>query len=557
MHHQIWDICNRTTTNEPYGARATVRPALNSVLVSSSIDCLIKLHELLFEFRNLLFVRLFRRVHTMIDLDKSGMTPYDLIINQAVVNFSVDKGESIMFVGRRSELAELENRWQNDSFEFGVVYGTRRIGKTTLLQEFVKGKNAFYYQARKADEKDNLASFSREFRKNRGLDDHLRFDSFDSAFDSVAEYGTKQRMILVIDEIAYLCTKSKALLSLLQYYLDGPFKKAGIMVILSGSNVSFMEDILNNRNDPLYQRATFQIHLEKMPFSEARAFVKEEPTEDQINYLALFGPHPYYLGMIDHSTGFMENLERLLYSKYGTLADAPEKVMPVGISEENMYNSIIQAVAKGKRFSKHIAEAVGVESNYAAKYLSSLVNMQILEKRESFVKNKKTNYYVVADNLLRFWYRFIFDQRDVILNGMGDIMFREDQDGILDFIAREFDSVAQLWLEEQNRNGKLPVYYHPIRNYVVDNSRLGRSVELDGLAEGLGRKKDHLLTVECKYRETPFNLKMLKHFQESVSLFDQYKIVDYYLISRNGFSEDVIKLRDDHIHLVTVQEMFP
>ena len=147
-----------------------------------------------------------------------------------------------MFCGRQSEMAELEKRWQSKTFEFGVVYGTRRIGKTTLLQEFVKGKNAFYFQARKADEKDNLTAFSREFRKSRGMDEHLRYDSFDSAFDSIAEHAEKQRMILVIDEIAYLCTKNKSLLSLLQFYLDGPLKQAGIMVILSGSNVSFMED---------------------------------------------------------------------------------------------------------------------------------------------------------------------------------------------------------------------------------------------------------------------------------------------------------------------------
>ena len=461
-----------------------------------------------------------------------------------------------MFIGRQSEMAELEKRWQSGWFEFGVVYGTRRIGKTTLLQEFVKGKNAFYFQARKADEKDNLTAFSREFRKSRGIDEHLQYDSFDAAFDSIAEYAARQRMILVIDEIAYLCTKNKSLLSLLQFYLDGPFKRAGVMVILSGSNVSFMEDILNNRNDPLYQRATFQIHLEKMPFGEARSFVKDRPIEEQISYLGLFGSHPYYLGMIDHAANFQENLERLLYSKYGTLADAPEKVMPVGVSEENMYNSLIQAVAKGKRFSKYIAEAVGVESNYAAKYLTSLVDMQILEKRESFIRNRKTNYYVVADNLLRFWYRFIFDQRDVIQNGLGHILFLEDHEGIRDFIAREFDSVAQLWLEEQNRAGKLPAFYGSIRNYIVEHSRLGRSVELDGLAEGLGRKKDHLLAVECKYREVPFDMKMLQHFQESVSLFEQYAVTDYYLISKNGFTEEVTHLNDKHIHLIAIKDMF-
>ena len=97
-----------------------------------------------------------------------------------------------MFIGRASEMNELEQRWQRGQFEFGVVYGTRRIGKTTLLQEFVKGKNAFYFQARKADEKDNLNAFSREFRKSQGFDMHASYNSFSDAFDSIAERAEKQ-----------------------------------------------------------------------------------------------------------------------------------------------------------------------------------------------------------------------------------------------------------------------------------------------------------------------------------------------------------------------------
>jgi len=461
-----------------------------------------------------------------------------------------------MFVGRVAEMTELEQRWKRGQFEFGVVYGTRRIGKTTLLQEFMKGKTAFYFQARKADEKDNLTAFSREFRKMQGLDEHASYNSFSDAFDSIVDFSKKQRMVLIIDEIAYLCQKSKALLSLLQFYIDGAFRKAQLMVILSGSNVSFMEEILNNRNDPLYQRATFQMRLEKMPFGEARQFVSDMSAEEQAQYLGLFGSHPYYLGMIDHAVSFRENVRSLLYSKYGTLLDAPEKIMPAGVSDQNMYNSIIQAVARGKRFSKEIAEAVGVENNYVAKYLSSLLQMQVLEKRESFIRNKKTNYYVVSDNLLRFWYRFIFDQRNVIQNGFGEILFAEDQDGIFDFIARSFEDVALLWMEEQNRDGKLPVYYGLLRNYTVENSRLNRSVELDGLAEGLGKNKNHLLVVECKYRKTPFSMNMLAHLQESVSLFDEYEVIDYYLISKSGFTDEIVAMNDPHIHRMTLNDLF-
>ncbi|MBR2824601.1 MAG: hypothetical protein IKE24_13070 [Clostridia bacterium] len=188
--------------------------------------------------------------------------------------------------------------------------------------------------------------------------------------------------------------------------------------------------------------------------------------------------------------------------------------------------------------------------------MASLVQMQVLEKRESFIRNKKTNYYAVADSLLRFWYRFIFDQRDVIQNGFGEMLFHEDLDGIRDFTSRSFEDVALLWLEEQNRNGQLPVYYGPIRNYTVHNSRLGRSVELDGLAEGIGKQNNHLLAVECKYRRTPFSIAMLDYLRERLSLFAQYDVIDYYLVSRSGFTGDVCAIHDPHIHLVTLEDIF-
>ena len=144
----------------------------------------------------------------------------------------------------------------------------------------------------------------------------------------------------------------------------------------------------------------------------------------------------------------------------------------------------------------------------------------------------------------------------MIQNGFGEVLFRENLDGIRDFTARSFEDVALLWLEEQNRNGQLPVYYGPIRNYNVENSRIGRSVELDGLAEGIGKQNNHLLAVECKYRKAPFSMAMLDHMRESLSLFAQYDVIDYYLVSRSGFTEEVCAIHDPHIHLVTPEDMF-
>ena len=460
-----------------------------------------------------------------------------------------------MFLGRHSELNELEKRWASDRFEMGIVYGARRIGKTSLLKEFVKGKNAFYFQARLEEEKNNLAAFSREFHLFLGQDLSSVYLSFEDALNDVARYARQRKMIFVIDEIAYLCSKSQAMLSTLQFFIDHAFQETGMLLILSGSNISFMEELLKNRNSPLYQRATFQIHLQKMLFSEARSFIPSYTPEQQIETLALFGAHPYYLGMIRQTLSPEENIRELLYTKFGTLTDAPAKVLPAGTSASPMYHSLLKVIAHGKRFSKDIAEAVGQSTSYISQYLNALIETQAIEKRSSFIKNQKTNYYAVADQLLRFWYRFIFEKQDLIELGYGDSLFREDLPGIRDFLARGFEDVAILWLEEQNLNGRLPCLYEPIRNYVVEKSQLGRSIELDGLAAGYGANAHRLLVMECKYRNIPFDKQMLSHLQESVSIFDRYSEMDLYIFSKSGFTDAVAQLDDPHLHLITPEIM--
>ena len=109
-------------------------------------------------------------------------------------------------------------------------------------------------------------------------------------------------------------------------------------------------------------------------------------------------------------------------------------------------------------------------------------------------------------------------------------MFDECKAEIADFIAHGFEDVAISFLTEQNGKGLLPYYYAPIRNYKVDNSKLGHSVELDGLAEGLGKNSNCLLVVECKYRKAPFSVAMLEQLKESVSVLGdiQQLIITYF-----------------------------
>lgn len=459
-----------------------------------------------------------------------------------------------MFIGRKEELRELNDRFRSGRFEMGVVYGSRRIGKTTILKEFVKDKPAFYFQAKESNELDNRTSFSAEINRLLNIPYPYVYPSYSDGFDALLKYANGAPFVIVIDEIAFIAQSDKGFLSELQFNIDHKFKDTEVKLILSGSTISFMKDILKNKRGPLFQRSTFQMNIRKLFYSEALQFLNGLDAEEKIKYLSVFGEHPFYLEMIDKTKSFDENLYRLLFSRFGNLVDAPDKVLPTASKDQNTYNTILKAIAHRKRTNKEIADYIGKDPNYVASYLPKLVANEIIEKRESFNRNQKMNYYEISDQLIRFWYRFVFDNKEEIFLDMGKAIYDEKADEIALFISTGFEDVALSYLSEKNIKGELGYHYGVIRGYKVDNSKLGRSVELDGLAGGIGNAKNRLLVAECKYRSRALSLSVLEHLKESLSIFPA-EFYDIYLFSKSGFADDILAIEDPSIHLITLEEM--
>lgn len=458
-------------------------------------------------------------------------------------------------IGRIEELSELRERYNSNKFEFGIVFGSRRIGKTTILMNFAEEMKGFIYQAKDAEYVDNLRSFSKGLRKYMGFNDSYVYPSFEEAFDDIIAYSKKHRFLLIIDEFPYLCKSNKALLSVIQEYVDRKFPEGEVKLILSGSNVSFMKELLENKSNPLYKRATFKINVRKMSLKEAVLFFDGIDDESVGNYLSLFGTHPYYLSMIDKNLSFEENIKKLVFSKYGVLVDAPLNVLPIGASTNQMFNSILYDISKRKRFPKEIAEILKIDSNYLSTYLKTLCEMEIIEKREMFKAGKKNNYYVIRDSFLEFYYKFVFDYKELISLGGGERCFESFKDEFYAFLGHGFEDVVNQYMNEENLNGNLPYFYGQLQSYNVDNSKLGRSIEIDGLAEDIKGKKESLLVIESKYRNKNTSKEVLDHLRESISIFEGYKDIEIYLFSKYGFSDDLLSLNDPHVHLRTLRDI--
>ena len=454
-----------------------------------------------------------------------------------------------MFIGRKKELNELNFRFNNSKKEFGVIYGRRRIGKSTLINEFLKDKPNIFFQAKKDNMYGNLRSFSYEIDKLLDLPKSFVFSSMEEAFDSLIEYAKGKRFVIAIDEYPYIVNQDASFPSILQEAIDRA--PENLFFLISGSDVGMLKNELEDHNSPLYKRRTFEMNVTKLKYSESLEYLKNVDNETKIKYLSFTSTYPYYLSAMDFDIPFEENIKRLLFNEYGTFFTLPDQLLSNSLNTQDVYNAILYAVSKRKRSNKEIAEYIHEDEAKVSKYIKTLLQSELLDKRETYNGNKKTVYYEIGDPMLRFWYMFIFNNMEKIRMN-GEFVYNNLQEDIKQFICYGFEEVSRLYMDELNSKGLLGNIFAPFKPYKVEKSILNRSIEIDGLSND----DEKLIVMECKYRKEKFTLSMLKHLEESASVFPSKYNRVYYLFSKNGFDDEIKKMQSDKYHIVELDDMF-
>jgi len=453
-----------------------------------------------------------------------------------------------MFYGRKNDLALLEEKWGSDHFEFGCLYGMRRIGKTSLVNHFLEGRPALYFQAKEASEQENRRGLSKLLDRRLGYPEDYVFPSWDAIFDGVLKLADGKRFAFVIDEYPYLSKATKkGIASYLQDFIDHKAKDTKLFLLLLGSSVSFMERELKDKKSPLYRRRTFTHKVGFLPYDESLLFLDPYKKEEKLDYLSFFGFSPYYLSLLESKLDFAGNVKNLLFKRGSTLLDAPDLVMPNGTRNKGIYNSVLLAIARGKTSPTEIASDLSMGANEVSKYLGILEREEIIEKRRMFGSKRKVSYRI-KDPVLLFYYARIYDNEERIRIGYGDIVYEELKEAIRERVDRGFEDVCIHYLESESLAGKLPRPYYPIQNLVIKHSELGRSIEIDGLS----RYEDSLLVVECKNSKKKRGIKDYLDMQEDVSIrmFVTVKDKQYFLFGKNGFEDSLLSLRDPNLHLI-------
>ena len=145
-----------------------------------------------------------------------------------------------MFIGRKNELAVLNERYNKDNFECMIIYGRRRVGKTSLISEFCKDKPTIFFSALNSTGKENLEMLSKAIYEyeNDPSDTVPVYQNYDDALNKIGNIGKDKRIVFVIDEYPYLASAYEAISSKLQHIIDHKWKNSRIFLILCGSSIS-------------------------------------------------------------------------------------------------------------------------------------------------------------------------------------------------------------------------------------------------------------------------------------------------------------------------------
>ena len=450
------------------------------------------------------------------------------------------------FIDRIDEIATLENEYARDAASFVVIYGRRRVGKTTLINHFCENKKAIYFLATEENESENRNAFKELVAEtfNNSLLASATLDTWTPIFNIIADESKNKRVVLVMDEFQNLGKANKAFPSVMQKVWDEILSKSNVMLILCGSLINMMTSQVLNYDSPLYGRRTAQIKLKQINFSYYHEFDESLSMEEQIQKYAVTGGVPKNIELFDKKKDIYKSIKENILATGSFLYAEPEFLLQKEVSEVGSYFSILKTIAAGNHKHSKIASALGVSQSNLTNYLKTLIDLDIVEREvpitEENPEKSKMGLYQIKDNFISFWFKFVYPTRGMLESGHSEYV--EDK------IKKNFIDNHVSYVYED-------ICLNDVWNLLakgVSFNRAGRwwgskDIEIDIVAyDSIGTD---IIFGECKYSKNKKGLSVLNDLQEKAKAVNWNKDnrkEHFVLYSKSGFTDELVEYAAEH-----------
>ncbi len=448
-----------------------------------------------------------------------------------------------MFVNREKELKILEEEYNKSNFKFCVIYGRRRVGKTTLIKEFLKSKKHIYFLATLENEKILLEKFKDVVAENL-KDEFLKeigINSFDGIFKYIA--NKKEKLVVVIDEFQYLSKINPAIASIFQSIIDNILARTNIMLILCGSIVSLMYKEALSYSSPLYGRRTSNIKLKPLNFQHLQAFFKGKTKKELIEIYSVFYGIPKYLELARSKSDIFGMIKENILDRDSFLYNEPYFLLQDEISENITYFSILETIAKGAHKIGEIAARLGKPVNNITSFMQKLIDLEIIYREipttEKNPSKSKKGLYFIKDNFIRFWFKYVFPYKSQLEISNTDFVLKIIKNTFSEYVSKTFEELA--------------IEYSLKRFSLQKCGRWWSSkeeIDIVGIAENF------ILVGECKWQNRRVGVDVYDRLTKKAEHIKINLPKKYVIFSKEGFNEKLMAIsKEKGVILVEAEEI--
>ncbi len=473
-----------------------------------------------------------------------------------------------MFFGREYEAGLLREAIASNRAELCIVYGRRRIGKSTLVRRVQPdsevARSLYFEGLQGGSQKSQIAHFLNRFSEQSGAP-LPKADSWDDAFKALTWYLENGRHYVVLDEFPWMAQGKTELVSLLKYYWDNHWKSnAGVTLVICGSIANFMfRHIVHSK--ALHNRKTLEIKLPPLSGIESAPFFQDKRSRmEMARFLFVFGGVPKYLEQIRPERTLAENMDRLCFQRSGFFVNEFETIFKEQFRVTHHYERIVRELATRSHSRQSLARALGIEPGGGlSSYIHNLEQADFVETFGSLPiggSRSRTKRIVLWDEWLRFFFTYIEPNKSAIkLNTKRGLFRRLAAESFDTYCGLAFErfciknlpmllDALGIGLEEVVRYG--PFFRQPQRS--GKNRASGMQVDL--LIELTG---DVLLLVECKFTKRAVGKPVISEVERKIELLNAPKryTVERVLVSAAGATRELEKARYFH-RICELDELF-
>ncbi len=443
------------------------------------------------------------------------------------------------FIDREEELNFLEEQYKKRP-SLAILYGRRRVGKSTLVEKFCRDKSHIYYTASEANSKEQLEEFYQVAYQQ--LEDELIKD-LKHSWETILRYLKEKGLVVVLDEFPYIIKADKSVPSKIQRLWDKELKDSDLFLILTGSSISMMEDKVLSPKSPLYGRRTGQWKLEPFNFISAKDFFPDLSFQDKIRVYSILGGIPYFLEQFDEEKSIKENIRANILNKGSVLHNEVEFLMREEFREPMNYYTILKSVSQGNTKFSDIQNDTGIDKNNLTSYLSVLRDLHLINRRTPITKkrSKKGRYYL-EDNFFKFWFNFIFPNKSQ-LETKEEVLLENIMNSLNEYVSFIFEDICRELTSLKYPKLEIGRWWY-------------KEDEIDIV--GLNQSENKILFGECKWSKNKVDFGLLddlKKKAKKVRWGDEDREEIYVLFSKSRFMDDLKKhsKKSGSLHLYDIK----